>query len=207
MPSRQAIAFALLTAFLILNASHVFASDTPRLQIAIVEQGSGGNVAPAGQTTTLKIEILNAEPGDIYLVQGTAYLDPNLNGSSVIIHSENLGRFQLRYLESALWTFNLDMPAKIQAKNETNGLPQVVLMIQVTYSTGTGLLQMQQEPFVLNVPGASVGQPNILSWAAVVAAATVLVAGVLAYQRYRKTQVSLRNGGPDHVEVYSPNHD
>jgi hypothetical protein len=80
------------------------------------------------------------------------------------------------------------MPGKIQAANATNGLPQVVLLIQVTYLTGGGLQKTQQKQFVLNVPGASAGQPNALTWVAAIALIIVLVACVLAYRAYRKNQ-------------------
>ena len=115
-------------------------------------------------------------------------LDPNLSGSWLVIHSEDLGNFHLNYLESAIWTFNLEMPGTIQAANATNGVPQVVLLIQVTYLTGGGLQQTQQKQFLLSVPGASVGQGNALTWVVTIAVVIVLVACVLAYRAYRKSQ-------------------
>jgi hypothetical protein len=173
---------------MMLNASLVFGQGQPQLQIAMVGLGSGPYLVPAGQISQLKFEILNIAPQDVYLIQGDVYLDPNLNGSRVNVHSESLGGFHLNFLESAIWTFNLEMPSQIQAANATNGVPQVVLFIQVTYVTGGGLQGTEQKQFLLNVPGASVAQPNALTWVAAIALVIVLVACVVAYRAYKKNQ-------------------
>ena len=186
MTRQQTVPLVLLVIFVTLNASLVSGQSPLQLQIVMIGQGQGSYLVPAGQTSVLRFEILNIAPEDVYLIQGDVYLDPNLNGSWVNIHSESLGGFHLSFLESAIWTFKLEMPGKIQAANATNGLPQVVLLIQVTYLTGGGLQKTQQKQFVLNVPGASVGQPNALTWVAAIALIIVLVACVLAYRAYRK---------------------
>jgi hypothetical protein len=188
MRRQQTLVLALLAVFLMLNASHVVGQTPPRLEITMIGLEPGTFVVPVGQTAELKFEILNGAPGDIYLVQGDASLDPNLSGNWVVVHSESLGDFHLGYLESAIWTLDFQMPAQIQAANQTNGLPQVALMIQVTYSTGSQLLQSQQQLFTLNVPGATVAQPNTLSWVAGIAAVIVLVATLIAIRAYRKNR-------------------
>ena len=173
---------------LIVNASLIFGKAAPQLQMVMIGQGQGRYFLPAGQTTELKIEIVNVAPVDIYLIRGDALLDPNLKGSWAVIHSEDLGNFHLNYLESAVWNFELEMPSKIQAANATNALPQVVLVIQVTYLTSSGLQQAEQGSFVVNVPGATVVQPNPLTWVVVVAVVIVLAASILAYRASRKHQ-------------------
>ena len=188
MTRQQTVLLVVLVIFVMLNASLVLGQSPPQFQIVMIGQGQGSYVVPAGQTSELKFEILNIAPQDVYLIQGDVFLNPNLNGSWVDIHSESLGGFHLNFLESAIWTFNLEMPGKIQAANATNGLPQVVLLIQVTYLTGGGLQQTQQKQFLLSVPGANVGQANALTWVATIAVAIVLVGCVLAYRAYRKNQ-------------------
>ena len=187
--TRQQIApLVVLVILVMLNASLVLGQSPPQFQITMIGQGQGPYVAPAGQTSEFKLEILNIAPQDVYLIQGDVFLDPNLNGTWVDFHSENLGDFHLNFLESAIWTFNLEMPGTIQAANSTNGVPQVVLLIQVTYLTGGGLQQIQQKQFLLSVPGASVGQGNALTWVVTIAVVIVLVACMLAYRAYRKSQ-------------------
>lgn len=187
MDRRELLAIALVVVFLMLNASHVFGQSSPRLQIIMIG-GQGTYVAPAGQTTQLKLEIFNAAPGAIALIQGVAYLDPSLSGTWVLVHAESLGGFQVGFMQSAIWSFNLDMPAKIRAANQTNGLPWVVLMIQITYSTIVGSVQSQQQLFPLGVPGASVAQPYGLILVAGVACVIVLVAILIAFRAYRKAR-------------------
>jgi len=187
MSYRQTVLFVLVVVFLIVNASLVNGKSPTQLQIVMVGQGQGPFLVPAGQTTELKFEILNVASMDVYLIQGDVFLDPSLNGSLVDIHSESLGNFHLNYLQSAIWTINLEMPSKIQAVNSTNSYPLVVLVVQVTYSTAIGLEESQREQFALSVPGANVGHPNTLTWVATVAVVIVLVASVLAYRAYRKT--------------------
>jgi hypothetical protein len=188
MVRQQTAPLALLVIFVLVNVSLVLGQSPPQLQIVMIGQGPGSYVVPAGQTSEVKLEILNTAPEDVYLIRGDVYLNPNLSGSWVEVHSESLGGFHLNFLESAIWTFNLEMPGKIQAANATNGLPQVVLLIQVTYLTGGGLQEAQQKQFVVSVPGASVSQPNALTWVAVVAVVIILVACVIAYRAYRKNQ-------------------
>ena len=188
MTRQTIVVLVVLAIFVMLNASLVHGQAPPQLQIVMIGQGPGPYVVAAGQTGELKFEILNIAPQDVYLVQGDVFLDPNLNGSWVDIHSESLGGFHLNFLESAIWILNLEMPGKIQAANATNGIPQVVLLIQVTYLTGGGLQEIQQKQFLLNVPGASVGPSNALTWVAAIAVVVILVGCVLAYRAYRKSQ-------------------
>jgi len=107
------------------------AQTTPQLTLTLIGNGAGPYVTPAGQTTELKMEILNVAPSDIYLSEGDAYLDPGLNGSWELVHSESMGQFHLGYLQSAIWTFDLTVPAKIQAANLTNGTPEASLLIKL----------------------------------------------------------------------------
>jgi hypothetical protein len=119
-------------------------------------------------------------------VEGDAYLDPNLNGTWEIAHSEPLGNFHLTYLQSAIWTFGLAMPSKIQAANATNGVPQVDLLIKVTYSTSGGSQRVEQGAFTLDVPGATVHTQTNVIWLAIVGA--VSVAALYGVSRRRRTR-------------------
>ncbi len=163
-----------------------FAQSTPQLSMTLIGQEAGHYVAPAGQATELKMEILNVEPSDVYLSEGNVYLDPGLNGSWELIHSEGMGNFHLGYLQSAIWTFDLAMPATIQAANVTNGTPQVSLLIKVDYTTATGLQQEEQNEFPLGVPGASVQQQNNLIRFAVVGVVALACIGAVAYMSKRR---------------------
>jgi len=187
MSCRRAVPFFVLLLLLFATSSLVYGKDPNQLEIVLIGQGQGPFLIPAGETTQLRFEILNGAPTNVYLLQGDLFLDPNLNGTWVNIHSESLGGFHLNYLQSAIWTLNLEMPATIQATNSTNGYPLVVLLVQITYSTGIGLQEMQQEQYGVSVPGATIGQPYTLAWILVVAVAIVLVACVVAYDVYRKT--------------------
>jgi len=189
-----------LVALLLLLASSslVYGKDPNQLQIVLISQGQEPFLIPAGETTQLKFEILNAAPMDIYLLQGDVFLNPNLNGAWVNIHSESLGDFHLNYLQSAIWTINLEMPATIQAANSTNGYPLVILLVQITYSTGIGIQGMQQEQFGVSVPGATVGQPYALIWILVISVIVVLVASLLAYRAYKKIMKRNRNALKQH---------
>ena len=187
MSCRRGAPFFVLLLLLFAASSLVYGRDPNQLEIVLIGQGQGPFLIPAGETTQLRFEILNGAPMDVYLVQGDVFLDPNLNGRWVNIHSESLGGFHLNYLQSAIWRLNLEMPAAIHATNSTNGYPLVVLLVQITYSTGIGLQEMQQEQYGVSVPGATVGQPYALAWVLVVAVVIVLVACVLAYGAYRKT--------------------
>lgn len=159
-----------------------FAQTTPQLSLTLIGQGAGTYVVPAGQTTELKMEILNVAPSDVYLSEGGAYLDPGLNGTWELIHSESMGDFHLGYLQSAIWTFDLAMPAKIQAVNVTNDTPQVSVLIKITYLTASNLQREEQGEFTLSVPGASVQQQNNLIWLAVVGVVAVTCIGAVAYR-------------------------
>ena len=131
-----------------------------QLSLSLVGQSSGQYVAPAGLTTELKMEILNVAPSDVYLMEGDAYLDPNLSSVWEIAHSDALGNFHLAYLQSAIWTFSLTVPSRIQAANATNGMPQVDLLVKIMYLTDGGSQLVQQGAFMLDVPGASIREQN-----------------------------------------------
>lgn len=130
----------------------------------MIGNGAGPYYAPVGQTTQLKIEILNLGPSDVFLVRGEAYLDPDLNGNWLLTHSEDLGNFHLTKLESAIWTFELPMPSHVRAQNITSGVPQVELLAKIMYSTADGKQQSADGQFLLSVPGAApyglFGLPN-----------------------------------------------
>ncbi len=171
---------------LIAVLSPVFAQTTPQLSLTLIGQDAGHYVVPAGQTTELKMEILNVAPSDVYLSEGNAYIDPGLNNTWELIHSESLGNFHLGYLQSAIWTFNLAMPARIQAANATSGTPQVSLLIKISYLTATGLQQVEQNDFLLSVPGASVQQQNISIWLAAVGVVALIGIGGVSYVMLKK---------------------
>jgi len=161
-------------------------AQTPQLSLTLIGQAAGHYVVPAGQTTQLKMEILNAAPSDVYLSEGNAYLDPGLNGTWELIHSESLGNFHLGYLQSAIWTFELAMPAMIQAANVTSGTPQVSLLIKIIYLTATGIQQVEQNDFPLSVPGASIQQQNNSIWLEAVGVVALIGIGGAAYVMLKK---------------------
>ena len=166
-----------------------FARADPQLSLTLVGQGTGPYVTPAGLTTELKMEILNVAPSDVYLLEGDAYLDPSLNGTWEIAHSEPLGNFHLAYLQSAIWTFGLAMPPRIQAANTTNGMPQVDLLIKVTYLTSGGSQRVEQGAFTLDVPGATVRTQTNVIWLAIVGGiAIVSVAALSRVSKRRRTR-------------------
>ena len=168
---------------------HGSAQTTRQLSMALIGQSAGQYVTPAGQTTDLKMEVLNAAPSGIYLLEGGAYLDPNLNGTWELIHSESLGNFHLGYLQSAIWTFGLAVPLKIQAANATNDLPQVELLIKITYMSVGGVQGVEQSAFTLSVPGATLPEQNNVIWVAflgiLVAASAVVVYSIKSRRRAR----------------------
>jgi len=140
-------------------------AQTPtQLSLTLVGQSGEQYLTPVGRTTELKMEILNVAPSDLYLVHGFAYLDPNMNGTWQLTHSEDLGGFHLSYLQSAIWTFSLTMPPEIQAANVTDGVPQVDLLIKVAYLVSGGPQRVEQGLFPLGVPGATVRGANDLIW-------------------------------------------
>lgn len=138
------------------------AQSNMQLSLTLIGQDTGQYVTPAGQTTTLKMEILNIAKPKLYLLQGEAYLDPDLSGMWELVHSEQLGSFLLGYLQSAIWTFDLTVPANIQAANVTGGTPLVNLLIKITYQAVGGTRDVEQKEFRLIVPGATVqGHMNL----------------------------------------------
>ena len=159
---------------------------TPQLTLTLIGNGAGPYVTPAGQTTELKMEILNVAPSDIYLSEGDAYLDPGLNGSWELVHSESMGQFHLGYLQSAIWTFDLTIPAKIQAANLTNGTPEASLLIRITFLTSSNLQREEQGEFTLSVPGATVQQQNSWIWLTVAGVIAVAFAGAGVYTLQRR---------------------
>lgn len=144
-------------------------------------------ITPAGQITTLAVEIMNYARFDVYLLRGEAYLDPNLNGTWQLIHSEDLGKFHLSFLQGAVWTFDLKVPVMIQATNTTNGTPQVNLLIKILYRTGGSPTQVEGT-FALGVPGAIVEQPShtILYTLAGVLVVICVVAAYVVAKRHGK---------------------
>jgi hypothetical protein len=167
-----------------------FAQTIPQLTLTLIGNGARPYVTPAGQTTELKMEILNVAPSDVYLLEGDAYLDPGLNGSWELAHSEGMGNFHLGYLQSAIWTFDLAIPAKIQAANLTNGTPEAILLIKIRFLTLSNLEREEQGEFALSVPGAAVQQQNSWIWLVVAGVIAVTCVGVVAFrlkQRKRRT--------------------
>jgi len=153
-----------LIVLLAINIPHADAQTNPQLSLTLVGPNMGHYLTPAGQTSTLKMEILNVARPDIYLLQGEAYLDPDLSGTWQLIHSEQLGGFHLAFLRSAFWTFDLTVPTKIQAANATDGTPQVNLLIKIVYLAVGGTQDVEQEMFALGVPGATIQQHNEAVW-------------------------------------------
>ena len=176
----------LVIAFFALSLSHVCAQTSPQLSLTLIGLNSPQEyITPAGKTTTLQIEIMNNARSDVYLLQGQAYLDPNLNGTWALIHSEELGRFHLRFLQGAIWTFDLAMPATIQATNTTNDTPQANLLIKILYQTGEASTNVE-DVFVVGVPGAVVQQPShtiLYSLAGILAVICVVSAYVVTKKR------------------------
>lgn len=186
------VLLVLIVAVLIVNVSASFALAAPHFQLSMIGKGQGPYYAPAGQTTQLKIQILNRGPGDVYLIRGEVYLDPNLSGKWQLVHSESMGNFHLNYLRSAIWTFDLAMPPSIHAPNATNGVPQVVLLLQIKYSAANGLQQTEEGQFILSVAGAIVQQTNHAIWliAVAVVAVVALVLCILAYRHISKRNLA-----------------
>ena len=154
----------LIIVMLATSMPQLVAQTNPQLSLALVGQTAEQDLAPAGQTTTLKLEILNAGRTDLYLLQGEAYLDPDLSGSWELVRTEMLGSFHLGFLQSAIWTFDLTVPAKIQAANVTDGAPQVNLLIKIIYHPVGGGKIEEQGVFPLRVPGATVQQQYDVIW-------------------------------------------
>jgi hypothetical protein len=177
----------MLLAFLLcIKTSAVFAQPNAQLQLSMIGNGAGPYYAPAGQTTQLKIEILNLGPSDVFLVRGKAFLDPNLSNNWQLIRSEDTGNFHLAKLQSAIWTFDLQMPSNIQAQNITNGVPQVELLVQIVYSTTQGQQQSADGQFLLSVPGAGARQADYSIWFVFVGLAVVALA-VVVFRKMSKS--------------------
>lgn len=178
----------LISIFLLtFSAQAVFAQSSSQLQITLIGSNTGQYYAPAGQNSSLMVEILNRGPGDIYLVSGEAYLDPNLSGNWQLVHSENTGDFHLNYLQSAIWTFNLAVPSNILAANVTGGVPQVDLQLHIVYANSQGQQGTAIAEFSLNTPGAIMQQTNYLSWLILIAVVSIVfVSAVVYYRKVRK---------------------
>lgn len=161
-------------------SSALFAQIGTQLQLTMIGNGVGPYYAPIGQTTQLKIEILNLGASDVFLVRGEAYLDPNLSGNWQLTHSEDLGNFHLAKFESAIWTLELLMPSHIQAQNITNGVPQVELVAKVVYSTTDGKQQSADAQFLLSVPGAASTHPDYSVYLIIVGFVVVALAVIIA---------------------------
>jgi len=110
------------------------------------------------------MEVLNSMRPEIYLLRGEAYLDPDLSGTWELMHSEDLGHFQLDFLQSAIWTFDLAVPAEIQAANVTGNVPQINLLVKIIYQIVGGAQNSEQKSFVLDVPGAGVPMHYDVIW-------------------------------------------
>ena len=177
MDSRRVFLILIIFAGLA-NIPSGFAQTPPQLSLTLVGQNGGHYVAPAGKSIELKMQIFSTARSDIYLLRGDAYLDPNLSGTWELVHSEALGSFQLAYLQSALWTFDLTIPAQIYAANATNGVPQVNLLVKITYQAPDGSQSVEQSTFQLSVPGATLQEQNNTIWFAV--AGILIVAGFAA---------------------------
>ena len=162
------------------------AQAAPQLTLTLIGNGGAPYVTPAGQTTELKMEILNVAPSDVYLLRGDVYLDAKLSGSWELVHSEGMGNFHLGYLQSAIWTFDLAMPAKIQAENLTNGTPEVPLLIKIAFLTSSNLHRVEQGEFALSVPGAVVQQQIGWIWLVILGVIAVTCVGAVAYELARR---------------------
>jgi len=178
----------LISIFLVsLSVQAVFAQPSSQLQITLIGSNTGQYYAPAGQNSSLMVEILNRGSGDVYLVRGEAYLDPSLNGNWQLVHSESTDNFHLNYLQSAIWTFNLTMPPNILAVNATGGVPQVNLQLHIVYANSQGQQGTAIAEFILNTPGAIIQQTNYSNWLILIAVtAIVFVSGVAYYRKVRK---------------------
>ncbi|MGO9645742.1 MAG: hypothetical protein ACLPY5_13480 [Candidatus Bathyarchaeia archaeon] len=178
----------LISIFLVsLSVQTVSAQSSSQLQITLIGSNTGQYYAPAGQNSSLMVEILNHGPGDIYLVRGETYLDPNLSGNWQLVHSESTDNFHLNYLQSAIWTFNLAMPSSILAVNATGGVPQVDLQLHIVYANAQGKQGTAIAEFSLNAPGAIMQQTNYSNWLILIAVtAIVVVSGVAYYRKIRK---------------------
>jgi len=172
---------------LILAAHPGFAQTPAQLSLTLIRQDSGQYVIAAGHSADLRIEVLNIGKSDVHLLEGEAYLDPNLNATWQLVHSESMNDFHLGYLQSAIWTFSLAIPSKIQADNATNGVPQVDLLIKVIYLAAGEPPLVEQGDFMLSVPGATLQGSNSLLWLALTGAIfTLAIAGFYSAAKRRR---------------------
>lgn len=188
---RSSVLLVLLTVLLSSASSVVLAQTNMPLELNMIGNGTGAYYAPVGQKTQLKIEILNPGPADVFLVRGYVYLDPDLSGNWQLTHSEDLGNFHLAKLDSAVWTFDLSIPSHIQAANITNNLPQVELLMKITYAIDGGKQQSEAAPFLLNVPGAAMHtdySPYMLVLGIILMIIGVVIVKNVKSQSKRKTQ-------------------
>ena len=181
MHNRWASVLAILIIVLCVDRSAaVLAQTNAQLDLTLIGSGGGPYYAPAGQTTQLKLQILNIGQSDVFLIEGEAYLDPNLSGNWQLVHSEDMGNFHLAKLESAIWTFELQMPPHVQALNITGGVPQVKLLTRIVYSTTPGKQQSAEGQFLLSVPGAETQRTDYSLYLIVLILAIVALAVILA---------------------------
>jgi hypothetical protein len=173
-----------------IGISASFAADAPHLELSMIGNGNGPYFAPAGQTTQLKMQILNLGPDDVYLVRGETYLDPILSGKWQLIHLEEMGNFHLNYLQSAIWTFDLAVPLNVRASNATNDVPQVIIRIQIIYYAADGLQQTEQKQFPLSIPGAVVQRADYSAFIVVGGVLAVSALCVLVYRQVSKRRLT-----------------
>lgn len=189
---RRSLLFVLLVVLICSCSSALFAQSGSQLQLTMIGNGAGPYYAPVGQATQLKLEILNLGPGDVFLVRGEAYLDPELSGNWQLAHSEDLGSFHIAKLDSAVWTFELSMPSHIQAQNVTNGVPQVELLAKILYSAADGKQQSADALFLLSVPGAASTHADysvyLIILGFVVVALVVIIVRTVRSRSVRKAQ-------------------
>ena len=179
MHNRRASVLAILIIVLCIDRSAaVLAQTNAQLDLTLIGSGGGPYYAPAGQTTQLKLQILNIGQSDVFLIEGEAYLDPNLSGNWQLVHSEDMGNFHLAKLESAIWTFELQMPPHVQALNITGGVPQVKLLTRIVYST-QGKQQNAEGQFLLSVPGAEAQRTDYSLYLIILAFVVVALAVIL----------------------------
>ncbi|MGA2783675.1 MAG: hypothetical protein ABSF09_03135 [Candidatus Bathyarchaeia archaeon] len=177
---RYRLVILVLVAILAFSNSRAFAQTSPNLQVRLI--GQGPYQAPTGQSTELKVEILNEGPGEVSLIRGEIYLDQDLGNDHRLLHSETLGDFHLNYLQSAIWTFKLTMPTNIQALNATDGVPQVNLLIRVMYSSSHNQELTSNANFALGVPGAIMKQTDS-TWFILVGVFVLIIVIALAFWR------------------------
>ena len=161
------------------NSQGAFVQANQDVQLWLI--GPRPYQAPAGEITQFKMEIMNEGRGDVYLIRGEIYIDQDLSNNWRLIQSESLSNFQLSYLTSAIWTFDLSMPSKILAPNATNGVPQIDLLIRVIYANAQEQQVMSNGHFALGVPGASVRQADNSIWFILVGVIVLLTISILTY--------------------------